>query len=285
MATSHMTAADMFEEAGRLLDLDMEGNRKEAVARARKLFKLMRRVDLHRGDACELYHAAMRVATLLKHRRQKLGLKVLRWAWQLDCDSKNEALYRYELGSCYLYLRGKEGEAAQELCRAVELLEPDHELLPVVCDNAALACVRIGDDARAVRYLRRVVEMIQTSTSYPDRYRMQMAHISIAESYWRMRRDEDAMALLDEVMELDSLEPGVRPMVYSLRGDIHEFRGEYEEAAEEYRKGIEATEPDIERRRVSPHLMDRESDVSDLRQLKKDLIRDLRRCERRLNRR
>lgn len=283
MASSHMTTADMLEEAGALLDLDHE-NPKEAVRRAWKLFKLMRRVDLHRGDACELYHAASRLATILEYRRPKLGIRVLQWAWGLDCDSKSEALYRYDLGCCYLNMRGKKGEAAEELCRAVELCDREDEWLPLLCDDAALACEGIGDYERAVRYRRKVVEMMRDDTSYAGRTRVQLARTAIAESYWHMGRDEDAMAILDEVLKLDNLSPGVRPRAHSVRSVIHVDRGQYEEAAEEYRRGIEATELDIERRRVSPHLMDRDIHVSNLRRFKKDLARLLRRCERRLSR-
>jgi len=267
-----------------LLDLDWE-DPKEAARRAGKLFKLMKRVDLRQGDACELYHAAMRLATILNCTRPRLGIQVLQWAWGLDCDSKSEALYRYHLGGCCLYMRGKERQAAEELCRAVELCDPEDQWLPLLSDDAALACDKIGDYERAVQYRREVVEMMQDDTSYEGRTRVQLARIAIAESYYDMRRDEDAMAILEEVMKLDNLSPGVRPRAHSVRAAIHAGRGEYAEAAKEYRRGIEAAETDIERRRVSPHLMDRDRDVSkNLRRFKKDLARLLRRCERRLSR-
>ena len=284
LQSSRMTTADMFEEAGALLDLDYE-NPKEAARRAGKLFKLMKRVDLHQGDACELYQAAMRLATILKYTRPKLGIKVLQWAWGLDCDSKSEALYRYDLGCCHLYMRGKERQAAEELCRAVELCDPEDQWLPLLCDDAALACERIGDYERAVRHLRKVVAMMRDDTSYEAQTRVQLARIGIAESYWNMGRDEGAMAVLEQVLKLENLSPGVRPRAHTVRGDIHACGGEYEQAAAEYRKGIEAVETDIERRRVSPHVVDLDIDVSkNLRRLRKDLARVMRRCERRFSR-
>ena len=278
-----LSTEDIFRRISELYE-QLELEKPKAVQRgARKLFKLLRKVDAAGVDSCELYEAGRRVALLFELTdRPKLGVKAARWAWGLDCDSKNEAEYHYLLGTCYLQMRGKQKEAAELLRKAVEL-ETDRDALVFTYDHAALAYARIGDDARAVEYLRKLIELVPSPTSFAEkRYRVQMAHIAIAESYWRMRRDNEAISVLEALLRCGHLEPGVRSMIHSVRGDIHAYRGEYKEAGENYRSGIEAPDPDIEHHQLAPNPLDRDKRVPNLRRLKRDLICDLRCCERQI---
>jgi tetratricopeptide (TPR) repeat protein len=279
-----MDTQDLIEESLGLLDSSVDA--KQAGRRAKKLFKRLRTAKVSPVDTCDVYVAAFALSAVLDGaRRHKLAIKAAQWAMSIECDSKNEAEYRYRVGTSYLDMPGREKEAVEELSKALELATPTEPLLPVMYTDAALAYARTGDDIRALEHLRRVLELLpEPQSDVHKRRRVQMARIAMAECYWRLDQDSDAMDVLKDLKESRNLEPGVLPMIYSLTGDIQAGRGDWAPAAENYRSAVEAAERDIDRWNQFPERQFRQENISDLQRLRKALVRDLRRCEQEIKR-
>ena len=279
-----MDTQELIEQSLALLDPSVDA--KQAGRRAKKLFKRLRKVKVSSVDPCDVHIAAFALSSVLDGaHRHKLATKAAQWAMSVACDSRNEAEYHYYLGRSYLGMSGREEEAVHELSKALELATPTEPILAVMYTDAAIAYARTGDDIRALEHLRRVVELLpEPQSDVHKRRRVQMARIAMAESYWRLDQDSDALRVLEELKKSQNLEPGVLPMIHSLTGDIQAGRGDLALAAENYRTALEAAERDIDRWNQFPEIQFRQEHISDLQRLRKALVRELCRCEREIKR-
>jgi tetratricopeptide (TPR) repeat protein len=210
-----------------------------------------------------------------------LALQVARWAMSVDPDSADdEGDYRFEVGSCYLQISGKEKEAVAELTRAVELLRDDPQLAAVAYQHLARGYENLGDYDRAVEHYCKEIELLSDAQSYEKRGMAERAEVRIADCYWRMHRHQEALEAVQRVLEREHLQPGTRPLAYSVKAAAHVDRGDLSMAAEDYRKAIRLAEEDIKRRSQAPHPEERrELDMFELTGMRKELISYLERCE------
>ena len=285
-----MSPEEIYERCVELVSLT-HLKPKEAERGVTEMYRLLRKCDPAAGDPCDLYEAGVMVAQVLSCvGKPDLALQVARWAWSIDCDDKNEGEYYHLLGSCYLQMSRKEKEAADALNRATELFKHQtllpvfyrHQaLLPVVYDDAGRANERVGDYARALECWLMVIELLPNPQSYQEKDRKEKAHIHAAECYSRMDRETEALEMLRTVLSMRNPTPWILPRAYYSLGGMQEYKGDMRAAAESYRKAIAAADEDIERRRQPGYPQEGcERDVAGLKAIRRNIVSDLRRCER-----
>jgi tetratricopeptide (TPR) repeat protein len=263
-------------ELGRLVALKP----REAVRGARQLYRVLRKADPREVHPEVLHESGQALANIfLNAGRPKWAIRVARWAMKVDWDCKQEGYHRFLLGSCYLELGGRDKAAVEEFDKAVRLVERE-DLQPRVYYNAAGAYGKIGDYARAVEYFRKVLEVLPSPLLYKDRRLVQIARTEMADFCALMGRYDEATQILEDTLRMGDLLPGVRAMVYASLGNIHDDLGEYRAAAEHYREAVQSCEEDIDRRRNSGPPEYRDSEISELAELKEVLSSCLHRCER-----
>jgi tetratricopeptide (TPR) repeat protein len=276
-------SSDIYEKCLEFDEARLAAKAEWIERRATELYRLLRRTALEETAVpWQLRIGGLIVATGLRVvGKADLALQVARWAMSVDPDSwDDEDYYRFQVGSCYLTMSGKEKEAVAELARAVELLHDDPKLLPFAHQNLARAYENIREYERAVEHYTKLIELLSEPQSYEEREMAETGEIRIAECYWQMQRHDDALEAVQRVLERKHLEPGNRPLAYSVRAGVHVHRGDFSAAAEDYRNAIAIAEEDIKRRSQSPYPeQERELHILELKEMRRKLISYLRRCE------